>query len=387
MDDDGSNVDPSQAFKQWALQIAERSAIDWSALPQPMALSGLWGFSPEKLRGLVTADLCNATLLLQRDLAPPEVEAVAHLAANSYRNHSHSLPVTLGIAYLMARRGRDTLRFPFWTPRPGRFEPHVFPAPHLAFLRGIPAVLAWVLVRNVAYALPVYAGVTTFVSSVSRSQVQATLKLDPRLKALREAIQANRKPRLSPSPGPRSSPPSAHMYQDDARSDASAQVPQEQGPSEQGGPMPASPAPRSLPAWQRTARGPPQPVANRPDGSSSPAWSDDSGLLDEASPTAPAARRQEAAQGRARGTSTWDDIRRRAQGGGGDGEGGGGGTPAQASSWARRRQDAQNGKVQSGEQYSYSAQEQEGAYAKEQAQVEFDAMLERERRAAGQPGR
>lgn len=97
-------------------------------------------------------------------------------------------------------------------------------------------------------------------------------------------------------------------------------------------------------------------------------------MFDDASPVAPSEQTNYSPQNSGQqGGSAWDRIRGQAQAARG-----------QPGSWAKKRQDEMTSRgAQDGSSYNYSTADEEKAYAKDQAQKEFDEMLERERRGQG----
>ena len=101
---------------------------------------------------------------------------------------------------------------------------------------------------------------------------------------------------------------------------------------------------------------------------------DESDPFDDASPVAPS-ERQYGARQTSYGGSAWDRIRNQAKPQG-DAQ-----RPAPTSSWAQRREEEQTSRgAQDGSSYNYAQSDEDKAYAKSQAQKEFDEMIERERR-------
>lgn len=101
---------------------------------------------------------------------------------------------------------------------------------------------------------------------------------------------------------------------------------------------------------------------------------DDSFLFDDASPVAPSQQRPRPPTS-TQGQNSWASVRMKAR--------------LEASEWNRAAQ--QSGEAPESqnktERYTYAPDEQAAGPSKEQAQKEFDAMLERERRGEGNEGR
>lgn len=127
-------------------------------------------------------------------------------------------------------------------------------------------------------------------------------------------------------------------------------------------------SPLSVPA---PAPEPPQP----------PRYDDDDGLFDDASPIAKTARGQEQDASTSSSGSAWSRIRAQAATSRSSEQAGikdnNDAFARQTSSWEERRQQSMGGS----KAYSQPEEEDAASRSREQAQKEFDAMLERERRS------
>jgi len=222
----------------------------------------------------------------------------------------------------------------------------------MSLLTGPAAVSLWHVLRFGAYGIVCQIIIKSAILSYAQTSYLVSALRDDRLKAMRESMSqrkgATERTRLPASNSGPAGPEQTASSPDAPQTDFSA------------------PQARRQPRWTQQA---PEPQAT-------PQANDDSYLFDDASPVAPSERqapppgsRQSAGDG-----SAWDRIRQRAK-------------SEEGARWnPPGRQGDTAADQRSTDQYTYTQADQEKAYAKEQAQKEFDAMLERERRGVGDSG-
>jgi hypothetical protein len=321
-------------------------------LPQLPAFAPLFGYTTEWYKTEVARVILDMAGHMRRLPTPDEADALAYHRSTFCTTAAWAPPAVLLTTAFFVNRGRRTFRFPFYTPKPASFNPLYFPSASRPFLTGPSAVRLWHLMRFGAYGLLCQLLVKSIVISYATTISLTGMLRDDRLKAMRQTPRQN--PRQRQHEGRR---------QDDNRTpkENGEQVQQQLGqPQRQLGQQP--------PAWQ-------QPTEESPGAPQD----DDSFLFDDASPVAQS-QRQQPQRPSASSTSqpgqgsAWDRIRQRAKS-----EEGAPWNPGQQQNGESRGQPRT-------ERYTYSPGEQEKTYAREQAQKEFDAMLERERRGVGQSG-
>ncbi|RYP75841.1 hypothetical protein DL771_002105 [Monosporascus sp. 5C6A] len=351
-------------------------------------LSGLQFWAPvflfsDSIRvATIIKRVIGASTSAQRRLTAGEVDALSEHANDAARKLAWAHPVSVAIAAAATANGRNTFKFPFYQPKMTSFDPYYFPKNTLPLLKGARAAATWHFVRFLAYCPLTWIGSVMFFSSVADTSFHAHLLRDSRLSSLVKDIQPNHKqtsrPSLAGSPGTSQSP---QPYRRDDYPDSSAP------PISQPQPYPQQPSWGTPQAQREELR-----RSNRPDYPSRNASWDSSPFDDDASPVAPAARRSEEAQvQRAPSGSAWDRLRQQTQSGTSDFTKGD--SSGRERGWAQLRQDKAPNTTRgprSTEQYSYSWQDEEREkrnYDKEQAQKEFDALLESERRGGSSNGR
>ncbi|KAH8887505.1 hypothetical protein GQ53DRAFT_818289 [Thozetella sp. PMI_491] len=381
-----------QAGQPWIEQHAAMLGINWDQLPQLPVWAGLFGHTQERYHAAVLQSTSRAAVLLKRRLEPAERDAMASAIASHGVSLAYVDPVYVATAFAFERRGHKRLRFPFYTPT--SIDPYRFPSKRIPVLSGQLALWTWHGIRFGSYLFMSKLFMAPLATYIIASRTFNTLVRDPSLAAFHDAMK-----KLTPKDARmldqqlRQKVETIYEYPADSNAqDSSASYFDGQG-QEQDSETTAI----SRSAWDRY-RGPgssQRPLQGQ-QGQQSPGWSppappappsevdDDAYLFDDASPVAPAARSQQSGPASSASTagSAWDRIRANNQ-------------PSQqrdSQAWAQRRFQAsqQAGQAsqdnQGGDAYSYSQDEQEKGYAKQQAQKDFDAMIERERQRDSEEG-
>jgi hypothetical protein len=367
--------------------------INTSKLPKPIPIIGrLLGYNDEFLLNFVGARIVVISKILGRHPSQEEANAVAYYTAKNIAINSYGGPVGAAAGMWRAYDTRSTFRFPFYQPNLETFQPDKFPQ-GLGWVKGFNAMTCWHAARASSYVVfglifsrflfTSYGATTSAIGEVS----------DPRLKAVTAAIQAEAQKRKGSLPGMQGTPapqerqlpnggrPADAHYdrgegssQDDASptggifgEENTAGTPGTfggsiGGPTQDGGRWPGRVAP--LPTQKNTQEAESQPFD---------AW-------DDASPTG--------GQGIAESTvqtsqgSAWDRVRRGEKPAPSPSKSGGKPQPKQ-SPWSRQQHETQKEQREgatTGDSFAFSKTEEERTYAKEEAQKEFDARVERERR-------
>lgn len=270
---------------------------------------------------------------------------------------SYGSPIAIATAVGFLGRTNKTYGFPFYTPKPPKFNPDKFPG----LPEGSTSRLVWNLTRGLAWYTASKVVVSLFMTSYAVSVYAANLRGDPRLEPYRQDLSR----RVSQS---------ARVDQRPGMAPGSADNRQQPFSGYGGNPAPAStPSPPSWASLEKSDRD----TTNTWPGTQSAQYEPsqqasggESAVFDDVSPVAPLeqprATSQEPSQ---QGGSAWDRLRNQAQT-----------SRSQTTSWARRRDDEMTSRgAQQGTSYEYSSADEEKAYAKEQAQKDFDDMLEQER--------
>lgn len=179
---------PSSYFRLEQPGTSEPIHVNLNDLPKPFTFL----FHAQHSRNLangIQATCTYASKVLQRPLKQEEADAFAFHWAKSMRTASYGTPVgsAAGVAY--AYRFSD-YRFPFWRPMKegSRYSPDKFGA-----LRGPAARAMWSSLRFSAYA---FVGLTIgqlFFASYALTLHTAGRALDPRLKEFSDALQQRQK--------------------------------------------------------------------------------------------------------------------------------------------------------------------------------------------------
>ncbi|KAF2971718.1 hypothetical protein GQX73_g1794 [Xylaria multiplex] len=401
-------VDPFSQGRFERKYIEDGGTINFDSLPklQPWAS---WAGISDLLRVLtVLKKVKSHAAMAQRRLTSTEARAIGEHSAHSVRYLSWIQPVSCTIAIAIAASKRRTFSFPFYRPKMKKFDPFSFPTKRLRFLKGHPATLMWHVVRFGAYLPFAWFPTTIFFSSMAENSFAAHAWRDPRLdgviqhgrqnhqKLQHQREQARRQAGF-PDPARTVPPKNPQQPGDEAYGDSPTPQSYEstdyaaQPSSTFGKPSPVTEASRATqPDWARgtaTRSAPPKVQENALPDPSPLHENDGSGLFDDdddASPVALPARRQDAGQRQSSlSGSSWDRIRQQAKSGNANWEKGD--SSGEEHEWGQLRQDKIRNPRDSTpktDSYSYTTEDEEREkrnYEREQAQKDFDALLEAER--------
>lgn len=366
------------------LNNADQLGINYASLPKVPIWGPVFGYTNQGVKMNCAARVMGAAALIKREPTQPEKDAIAYHTAKAYVTRAFAPPVTLAVTYGFWRKGFATYRFPFHQPKPPRFNPLKF-----FFLRGGNAHWAWHGVRFFIYGTFAHMTIGGFLYSYAISVYLANMAADSRLENFRETVKSVAGPALQ-RPGQRRPLPmqrggqgaGENSRQGFGNYDDASPVSQSgsYGQDEDAAGRAFSGFAREVDDFAREST---EEVVKQPRGrpgaypqrqyrqEPSQSFSDDSDPFDDASPIAPSERHPGARQ-TSYGGSAWDRIRTHAK------------PPPPTSSWAQRREQEQISRgAQDGFSYNYAQSDEDKAYAKIQAQREFDEMVERERR--GEP--
>ena len=271
---------------------------------------------------------------------------------------TYASPLAIAATAGFERATRSKYGFPFYNPKPQKFNPRKFPG----LPEGKASFWAWHGTRTLAWYAASKLAIGLVATSYAISVYSANSGSDNRLEAYRREIArrtgVTARGKQGTIPQGSSGQPPQQFSQPKWEEPASATAPVEWASSELS--ENATPTPTPMPtSWTATQKD---------------SHSQESYVFDDASPVAPSEQSNSSSQNsNQQGSSAWDRIRGQAQA-----------ARNQPGSWAKKRQDEMTSRgAQDGNSYNYSTADEEKAYAKDQAQKEFDEMLERERRGQG----
>lgn len=358
--------------------------IDTTNFPKPIPVIGsMIGFNETLFSKVLTIKIANGSQLLHRPMSQEEVDAFGYWTAKQISIYSYGGPIgALGGAYRCYTTA-DTFRFPFYRPNMEKFQPNVFP-PRTGGLSGGRAVMAWHLLRAAAYGgVGVFIGQVLF-GSYSMSVAAVGELSDKRLKNFVDATRSRARQRMGQMDSAPNTPRQPMKW---PQSDSSQASPEKDDASPAGGLLGGEKASES---WGNTeemqstgqqrqspqARYTPPPV--QPEQSSDQPF----GMFDDASPTGGRGVLEDVRaepQAQARGGSAWDRLRKGAPTRttpNRPGPNQGTQQPSSQNPWSREQKEGST----VGDAYSFSNTEEERSLAKQEAQKEFDARVEQERR-------
>ncbi|KAI4128618.1 MAG: hypothetical protein LQ338_002653 [Usnochroma carphineum] len=366
--------------------------IDRAQLPKPLPVIGpLFGFSQTSMSTAAAERIQYHSKLLGRSITRNESEALMYHSYKSIAITSYGIPIILGLGISRAYTTRDIYRLPLYGPlktEDGFWNGERIRIMGLNVLEGPYARIGVHLFRGSVYGLLAYVSGVLFVSSYATTVAAVGELRDPRLRNLQQEVIVKRKQQMGntePMKQPRDpmgqgNTSAADLWkrhregiegQDDASPSA--------GTEYYGGDMGRiggtntgilsdsqmrtqeamqQASPRESPAENRASTFRIEKVDRQP-----ASFGDD---FDDASSTA---------QSRAddgQGGNAWDRIRRQAQRQAS-------GTKQGGRGWDAIRKEQQEGST-AGDSFTFSSADEERQLAQDEAQKEFDARVERERR-------
>ncbi|KAI1410457.1 hypothetical protein F5Y13DRAFT_74291 [Hypoxylon sp. FL1857] len=368
----------------------EGATIHFERLPSLQFWAPLFLVKDSVRVTFIATKVVSSSKVARRRLTAEEVDGTSEAAATCFRYIPWIQPLSMAAAFAVTWKKRRTFSFPFYRPTPRKFNPFVFPSRWMPILKGRRAFYAWHTCRYTSYFLPILVVNLIFFTSLTETTYQARVVRDPRLKNMVLDIRRNSGQSLQqgnsmqrPSP-----PPSRAQYPSQSENHGTRDYGRGTytGQSENGFTESATRPYRSAAASAPQASpSKPQYVRHPQSDSQNADYDDDLFDSDDASPVSAASRRSEAQQAReSQSGSAWDRIRRQAQSG--NAQWARGDSSGQERGWSQLRQDKTRNprEVQpKTESFAYTEQEEYNEnrnYEKEQAQKEFDALLEAERR-------
>lgn len=351
-------------------------------LLRPFPLSFKFNSYADEWNKMTTARIHQTQKLVQRPLTQSEVDAIAELGARMLSVASYGSPIGIVAGLYGAYRTASTFRFPLYQPNLDKFHPGVFPST-IGLIRGHRAIWAWHASRVLAYTI--LSGTISNIFMASYAATTATVKAqtDPRLKDVNAAIaQRIRSNRGLPKAPMQQEHGRSRIPQDDASPSGGLYGVEGASTENSHGTGRTSNDERVYPSsiGRNKRRNPPQleEVQESEDGGFA--------VYDDASPTGGHGVTADTSQPQT-SASAWDRLRRgekpsqsaQARTDGSETTA----QPAPQSAWAKLRNNSQQGQgdiSKTDESYSYSDSYDQRDLAKVQAQKEFDAQVERERK-------
>jgi hypothetical protein len=365
--------------------------IDISKLPKPIPIIGpLTGWNDQFFLKVLQGRIQVHTQLLKRPPNQEEVEAISYWSAKQISIFSYATSVGVLAGTWRAYNTTATFRFPFWQPNPEKFNPQTFPSARLSVIKGNNAVMAWHLLRYATYG-----GVGKVVSQILFGSYSMTVAAvgelgDPRLKATQEAARQQGQRQRGGLPGPKmpgtaGSPQSGGMGRgkappvDDA-SPTGGMFPEENGAMSSTGFGSNTESTNDYPQTQEQPNRWPQQSRSAPPMQRAEPQDQPFDPFDDAYPTGGQGTRTDTSvplPQRQQG-SAWDRVRQGAGRGSAGRQTESGQPQEEQRGWAGVREQSQS--PTASDDSAFSRETEERSLARDQAQKEFDARVERERR-------
>ena len=326
---------------------------------------------------------------LQRDFTDDETKALAEHTLKLIHFNAGTKWASLGLAGYMTYRGRHTWQFPFYKPKfNGKLNPNeatsLFSSKKV---RGFYPNLIWHTMRFTAYTAVVMLMVEPLFRGVNQILKEQEMANDPRLQQFKRDVDARVKQVMTNGPmGGQVRERPEQQAQDDpnvetrdtgrigawnpAQEDRNAHVFDEQSQET---------LPVSQPSWARASPSSSWNHSGEPTPAQQSSRDENWSVLDDDDDASPVAtpRRSQPSNSTTSGGSAWDRLRRQGQT-----------TQRQPTaetpgSWGSQSEQSW---PQTQDGWGGSVYDQDKAVAKEQAQAEFDRMLEKERKGNDQQG-
>ncbi|KAL6923443.1 hypothetical protein FSST1_000717 [Fusarium sambucinum] len=329
---------------------------------------------------VATSRVSGFAATLGRDLEDEEAKAIAEYTLDNIHTNASLKWLSVALAGYMTYRGRRTWQFPFYKPKlGGRFNPNeatsIFTNKKI---KGAYPRFTWHTLRFTAYVAVTMLMVEPAFRAVNFIRTETAMTHDPRLKqftkdASQRVEQVMSNPNISKTAF---TGRDAHRGGEDdpwASNEANNASSESRYQSYQSAPAQSWDKVHSSTSTQQSQQ----------------SLNDDWSVLDgdDASPVAASARKQPVS---APSGSAWDRIRQQSQGAPRQQQQ----SDYQSRAWAARSQTESQPQSQSGwgnqdaggssDSFSFSKSDEERTVAKEQAQNEFDRLLERERSGVDQ---
>ncbi|PQE24570.1 endo-1,3 -beta glucanase protein [Rutstroemia sp. NJR-2017a WRK4] len=369
----------SDPYATAGMDSGERYTVDPASF-HPMPIFGsLFGYDEKTYAQLLGVRIASASHMLKRRVTPEELTALSQHTGKQLTIVSYSTPLGIAGGTYRAYTTASTFRFPFYQPNPEKFNATTFPSQRYPMIKGTRATIMWQLLRYNAYVIIGKMVSNLFFGSYAASVTAVGEMNDPRLKDLIKAMRErspDRSGRQLPSPAgiprppmrPGQYPPQQPQSQKPAEDDASPT-----------GGMAVYEEPTTTQSWpQEQTRSAPQMERwkTQPQTQQAPSQQEEKAFdmfSEDASPTGGQGMQSDISSSSQSSGSAWEKIRRgeRPQ-------------PKQnTSGWAKLQKNTQKEQREgstTGDSFTFSKTEEERSLAQMEAQKEFDARVEKERR-------
>ncbi|KKY34931.1 hypothetical protein UCDDA912_g05106 [Diaporthe ampelina] len=136
--------------RETARRNADSLSINYDALPQLPFWSPLFGRTNEDFKTRIAAKIMTSSASVGRELTQPEKDAMSYHFAKLLITMTYASPLAIAATAGFERATRSKYGFPFYNPKPQKFNPRKFP--------GLPEGKAKLAIGLVAtsYAISVY---------------------------------------------------------------------------------------------------------------------------------------------------------------------------------------------------------------------------------------
>ncbi|EXL59134.1 hypothetical protein FOCG_02474 [Fusarium oxysporum f. sp. radicis-lycopersici 26381] len=323
---------------------------------------------------VATSRVSGFAATLGRDLEDVEAKAIAEYTLDNIHTNAGLKWLSVALAGYMTYRGRRTWQFPFYKPKlGGRFNPNeatsIFTNKKI---RGAYPRATWHCLRFTAYSAVIMLMIEPAFRAVSFIRTEAAMTNDPRLKQFTKDAAERVKDVMSNPTISRAPFTGRDVHKSDENDPWASNDSSNTSSESRYQPTPTQ-------SWDKTQSSTATQQSQQPN--------DDWSVLDDdddASPIAASSRNKPVSSPAG---SAWERIRQQSQGSTQQSD-------YQSRTWAAHSQTGSRQESQSGwgsrsagsssDSFSFSKSDEDRAVAKEQAQDEFDRLVERERKGVDQ---
>jgi hypothetical protein len=366
---DSAPASDSDPYATPAINPNESYSVDPKNF-HPMPIFGtMFGYNEKIYAQVLGTRIAAAHNTLKRRVTPEELKALSEHTGKQISILSYGSPIGIAAGSYRAYSTASTFRFPFYQPNPEKFNATTFPTPKNAILKGSRATIMWHILRSNAYVFIGKTVANLFFGSYAASVTAVGELSDPRLKELTKAMRehaSERSGRQLPSPAGIPRPPMRP-----GQYPQQSQTPAQDNASPTGG-MANYEEPATAQGWpQEQTRANPQMERWKSQPQQEEKPFDMFG--DDASPTGGQGMQSDMSSSSQSTGSAWEKIRRGQKP-----------EPKQnTSGWSRLQNNTQKEQREGstmGDSFTFSKTEEERSLAQMEAQKEFDARVEKERR-------
>ncbi|KAL9080383.1 MAG: hypothetical protein Q9157_000839 [Trypethelium eluteriae] len=189
VDDSSPSADSDSYSSSPSNPLLSTYRIDLDKLPQPFRFTSA-ASQQRAIGSSLEKSLVRFSKEIRRPLSRDEAAAICELECKSLRTTSYGMPIFTALGAARCYQTAATFRFPLYQPNPAAFQPESF----FGIVRGSAARICWHALRAGFYcSVGGLAGTFFIVAPYAASVASATFIVDPRLRQFNKDILQARK--------------------------------------------------------------------------------------------------------------------------------------------------------------------------------------------------